>query len=476
MKKFLLCFFTALCPILGFSQKLTISDEIPMHSDLLYEIIGEIRGRVLLFNRESGKYSITALDENMRPSWDKEIELDRKNAIVIGVNATEDAFTVFYFFREKGSTFLKAARFDPSANLRDSTTLADLGFLFMSPSFKMVSSEDHSKVLLNFTERDQVFKSLVFDNKTMRVLWQQNFQYPDYDESEDVLHLIISNAGQMYAVFEKDHYQMRREKHRYDVFLFDPEITAEFYRFSIPLKGNITYDVKFVFDNGNQKLCAGGFYFEKNVERAEGYFTLFIPRDPTRTLLRFYPFEDEFVDRLAGKETRNNRGLEQVSVVDLVLRKDGGLLLIGEESKNFARRMATVNRNMMLDNMNRSVVDYYFEDVFILAIRPNGTLQWSTILHKKQYSQDDDGAFSSFFLFKTPAFLRLVFNDEIKFENTVSEYLLHVNGDFDRNSILSTETLQLRLRFRDAIQVSASRMLVPSERRGKLRIARIDLL
>jgi hypothetical protein len=476
MKNFLLCFFIAICPTLGFSQKLTISDEIPMHSDLLYEIIGEIRGRVLLFNRESGKYSITALDENMRPSWDKEIELDRKNAIVIGVNATEEAFTVFYFFREKGSTFLKAARFDPSANLRDSATLADLGFLFMSPSFKMVSSEDRSKVLLNFTERDQVFKSIVFDNKTMRVLWQQNFQYPDYDESEDVLHLIVSNAGQMYAVFEKDHYQLRREKHRYDVFLFDPEITTEFSRFSIPLKGNITYDVKFVFDNGNRKLCAGGFYFEKNVERAEGYFTLFIPRDPTRTLLRFYPFEDEFVDRLAGKETRNNRGLEQVSVVDLVLRKDGGLLLVGEESKNFARRMATVNRNMMLDNMNRSVVDYYFEDVFILAIRPNGTLQWSTILHKKQYSQDDDGAFSSFFLFKTPAFLRLVFNDEIKFENTVSEYLLHTNGDFDRNSILSTETLQLRLRFRDAIQVSASRMLVPSERRGKLRIARIDLL
>lgn len=476
MKNFILCSFIALFPTLGFSQKLTISDEIPMHSDLMYEIIGEIRGRVLLFNRESGKYSITALDENMRPSWDKEIELDKKNAIVIGVNPTEDAFTVFYFYREKGSTFLKAARFDPSANLRDSATLADLGFLFMSPSFKMVASEDHSKVLLNFTERDQVFKSLVFDNKTMRVLWQQNFQYSDYDESEDVLHLIVSNAGQMYAVFEKDHYQLRREKHRYDVFLFDQEISTEFSRFSIPLKGNITYDVKFAFDNGNQKLCAGGFYFEKNVERAEGYFTLFIPRDPTRTLLRFYPFEDEFVDRLAGKETRHNRGLEQVSVVDLVLRKDGGLLLVGEESKNFARRMATVNRNMMLDNMNRSVVDYYFEDVFILAVRPNGTLQWSTILHKKQYSQDDDGAFSSFFLFKTPAFLRLVFNDEIKFENTVSEYLLHVNGDFDRNSILSTETLQLRLRFRDAIQVSASRMLVPSERRGKLRIARIDLL
>ncbi len=476
MKNLLLALIAALLPALGVSQKLTISDEMTMHSDLVYDIIGEIRGRVLLFNRESGKYSVTALDENMRPSWDKEIELDRKNAAVVGLNATQDAFTLFYFFREKGSTFLKAARFDASANLRDSVTLADLGFLFISPTFQITPSEDKSKVLLYFYERDNVFKTLVFDNQHMRVLSQKNFQYPEYDESEDVLHTIVSNEGQLFIVFEKDHYQLRREKHRYDVFFFDPDIAQEVNRYSVPLKGYITYDVKFAFDNINNKLCAGGFYYEKNIERAEGYFILFIPQDPTKALLRFFPFENNFVDRLSGKEIRSNRGLEQVSVVDLVFQRDGGMLLIGEESKNFARRMATVNRTMVLDNMNRSVVDYYFEDVFILSIRPNGSLLWSTILHKKQYSQDDDGAFSSFFLFKTPAFLRLVFNDEIKFENTVSEYLLHINGDFDRNSILSTETLQLRLRFRDAVQVSANRMLVPSERRGKLRIARIDLI
>lgn len=476
MKNFLLIFAAALCPMAGFTQKLTISDEITMHSDLIYEIIGEIRGRVLLFNRESSKYSVTALDENMRPSWDKEIEFDRKNAAVVGLTANDDSFTLFYFFREKGSTFLKAARFDPSANLRDSMTIADLGFLFISPSFKITTSEDRSKVLLHFYERDDIFRTIVFDNSSMRVLSQKSFQYPEYDEAEDVLHMVVSNKGQMFAIFEKDHYQLRREKHRYDVFFFDAEISGDINRYSIPLKGYITYDVKFAFDNINNKLCAGGLYFEKNIERAEGYFVLFVPQDPTKALLRFSPFEDSFVDRLSGKETRNNRGLEQVSIVDLVFRRDGGMLLIGEESKNFARRMATVNRSMVLDNMNRSVIDYYFDDIFILSVRPNGSLLWSTILHKKQYSQDDDGAFSSFFLFKTPTFLRLVFNDEIKFENTVSEYLLHINGDFDRNSILSTETLQLRLRFRDAIQVSANRMLVPSERRGKLRIARIDLI
>lgn len=458
------------------AQKLTISDELVLRSDLYYQIIGEIKGKVLLFNQETGRYSVQALDENMRSSWEKEIELDRKNASVIGFNTYGDHFTLFYYYREKGSTFIKAARFDPSANLQDSITIADLGFLLITPSFELITSEDRSKVLLYYPDRDNIFRVAVFDDPAMRVQWEKSFQYEDYLESEDVLHMLVSDDGQMHAIFEKDQYNIRKDRHRYDVFRFAGEGGGEMTKFSIPLKGYITYDVKFTYDNLNRKLTAGGFYYEKNIERAEGYFVLFVPSDPNKTILRFFPFESEFVDRLSGKEIRHNRGLEQVSVKDLVVRKDGGLLIIGEESKNLARRMATVNRSIMMDNLTRSVVDYFFEDVFILALHPNGALHWNTILHKKQYSQDDDGAFSSYFLFKTPAYLRLIFNDEIKFENTVSEYLLRINGDFDRNSILSTEMLQLKLRFRDAVQVSANRMLVPSERRGKLRIARIDLI
>lgn len=49
------------------------------------------------------------------------------------------------------------------------------------------------------------------------------------------------------------------------------------------------------------------------------------------------------------------------------------------------------------------------------------------------------------------------------------------DGSFNRNSILSTENQKLRLRFRDAIQIAPDKMLVPSEHRGRLRIARLDL-
>ena len=112
--------------------------------------------------------------------------------------------------------------------------------------------------------------------------------------------------------------------------------------------------------------------------------------------------------------------------------------------------------------------------MFVISIHPDGKTHWKTILHKKQYSQDDDGIYSSFFLFKTPSNLRFLFNDEIRYENTVSEYVLNGVGAYERKSLLSTANLDLRLRFRDAMQVSAQELIVPSERRNRLRLVKLQ--
>ncbi|NJK83304.1 MAG: hypothetical protein HC912_05280 [Saprospiraceae bacterium] len=120
-----------------------------------------------------------------------------------------------------------------------------------------------------------------------------------------------------------------------------------------------------------------------------------------------------------------------------------------------------------------SSIDYYFEHLMLISIHPVGETQWTNILRKKQFSQDDGGVYSSYFLVKTPSNLRFVFNDEIKEENTVSEYVIQGSGDFGRRSVMSTDNQRIKLRFQDAIQVGIDEFVVPSERRGRLRIVRV---
>ena len=112
--------------------------------------------------------------------------------------------------------------------------------------------------------------------------------------------------------------------------------------------------------------------------------------------------------------------------------------------------------------------------MFLISIHPDGSPHWKQVLHKKQYSQDDEGIYSSYFLFKTPKRLRFLFNDEIRQENTVSEYVINGHGEYDRNSVLSTANLRLRLRFRDALQIGAYEVIIPSERRNQLRLVKVE--
>ena len=108
-----------------------------------------------------------------------------------------------------------------------------------------------------------------------------------------------------------------------------------------------------------------------------------------------------------------------------------------------------------------------------VAVHPDGTPHWKKVLRKRQYSQDDDAIYSSFFLFKSPEKLRLLFNDEIKQENTVGGYEVTGTGYVERKTVYNTDYQRLKLRFRDGVQVASNECIVPSERNNRLNLVRI---
>ncbi len=464
----LLCF-----PFLLPAQVITVSDDIQLRNDAAYEIIGDLKGRLLLFRDRATDFQVQAFNEKMREVWSKDLELDKRLPVVLGLVPTEEDFTLFYRFRQKSHTVLKMHKYDPAANLVDSTTIKDYGYLFFTPDFEMVRSQDKSKVLIYYVEKQKIIHALSFDVLNQQLLWDQTFQPEDFDYSRDILHTVVDDDGNAYMIFEKNNLKYKRDPHYYEVHQYIGE-GNQYSRFNIALDGKLTYDVHFKFDNINKALKAGGLYAENNPGRATGYFYLSIPRNSSEAYrLNFDAFTDEFVTTLMGKEVNDHKGIMESSIQDIVLRQDGGILLIGERNRQYERRLASTNR-LGYDSYNRYIVDYFYDDLFIISVHPDGAPHWQQVLPKKQYSQDDEGVYSSYFLFKTPSRLRFLFNDEIRQENTVSEYVINGHGEYDRNSVLSTENLQMRLRFRDATQTSARQIIIPSERRSQLRLIKVE--
>jgi len=242
------------------------------------------------------------------------------------------------------------------------------------------------------------------------------------------------------------------------------------------MEEKMTFDMLFEYDNLNDNIVGAGLYSEKNRGRATGYFFLKVSANDTDKIdLDFKPFKDKFVSDFLGKRIKDNKGIPETVVKDIVLRRDGGVIMIAERNKLLERQMSPSARGSYIGEDGRGyIVDYHFEDIMMISMHPDGETHWETILPKRQYSQDDDAIFSSFFLLKTPTALRLLFNDDIKYENTVSEYVIRGNGEYDRNSVLSTFNQKIQLRFQDALQVAAKTLVVPSERKSKLRLVKVD--
>lgn len=455
------------------AQTVTVSEEVSIRNDNAYDIIGKMGDRFLLYQEQTNKVEIQAFDMRMRQSWNKELKFDHKRFDVVGLIPDRNSFSIIYHYKKKRKEYLRIQKYDAAANMVDSATIIQYATAFGEPAHQLIYSEDKKKVLIYSIKNQSDIKAISYDLNQKKVLWEAKFEIDDSQFFNEHIELILNNKGVMYLVMSKDNRKNKMEDHHYLIYRCgkqDEVVEA----FKLPMENKMSYGILFNYDNRNQVLVAGGLYTTKNRNRAEGFFSIHIPDyDFGKYRLRYNTFKEQLISDLEEKTIKEFKGLDNVRIQDIVLRKDGGMLLMFERTKEYERRMASAGRGLVGSDGLRYIVDYYYDHVFIVAVHPDGTPHWDQILHKKQYSQDDNAIFSSYFILKTPSKLRLLFNDDIKLESTVSEYVINSKGEYDRNSVMSTKNQEIKLRFRDAVQVASNEVIVPSERRNRLKLVRV---
>lgn len=465
----ILPFALCLLPLALTAQSMVVSDGISIRNDYGYEIIGRLRDRVLLFRDKFDDFEVQAFDPQMKLSWSREMEdLEKRGVQILSVVGGKNDFSVIHKIRRRGRVTLRVHKYDPGANLIDSMMLKDYGErVFSPPSLDIIRSDDKNCfAIFNTAERNKL-EVTCFRLDKMQVLWDKVIDIEEDFSDSDQNALALSNTGEFFVITEKNNRRAKLDEHEYQILRIGPSSGERIIR--VPLPDFLTSDMRFVYDNENDRLVAAGLYGEKNRDRANGVFFLAISSADSVQTLHYEAFDDKFISILRRKDVADDtKGVADAGVKQLILRRDGGVILIAERHHEI-QRGTSAGRGFWREGL-RMIVDFYYDDLFVIALHPDGKTHWKTVLHKKQYSQDDEGTFSSFFLLHNTDKLRFLFNDEIKYENSCSEYVLSPLGDFDRNSLLNTVGQSLRLRFRDALQISAGECLVPSEFRNKLKL------
>ena len=455
------------------AQKITVSEEVPLRSDRNYELIGLFNDQTLLFRDHVDEVEIQCFDSEMQLKWEEELDLDGRDPKVLGVQQAEDYFILLYRFRKKSKTIVKAHKYDGNARLMDSVTIKNYGFLFSTPNFEVIRSEDRTKVLIYYIDKSKIINAVAFDVPGMTMMWEKAFKPEGMLYPRDWQQILVDDTGNLHLILSKDNFRSKKKMHYFQIHQYFG-MDDRLHQSNVSLNGKLTFDVLFELDNRNNQLVAAGLYGEKTVTKAMGYYYLRIPSDnPKAYTFQLHEFSLEMLSTfLDKKKIKKNRGLIEIVVEDVVLRMDGGVIAIFEKAKLYERRTGNIYRSFNEPFINS--VDYYFEEMYIASIHPDGDLHWGNVLHKKQFAQDGESIYGSYFLFTTPSSLRFIFNDEVKYENTVSEYVLRGDGNYKRNSVLNTKDLKIRLRFRDAMQVNSKVLLVPSEMRNRIKIVKLE--
>lgn len=462
-------FFTILlCALLSISalsgQEVTISQEVLLKDESAYSLLGKIDDRILLLKNKPYSQELSIYDEGLTFVQSVPIDLEQNREYLLGVTRSDYDFTLIYTYRDRETKFVKASKFNKKGDLLLTDTIEVLPNELMDGYYALKSSDDERFIVLYQFTRDRSIKMFLYDCREMKVERLNEIEINEINAKRDFRAIEVSNSGDIYIVFERYGYKFKLRDH----FLQLLEINRDGSTFEskIPMSNRYKIDVKIVVDNYNNNAKLVGLYGSEYDNVSEGYFVSDLET------VKYIPYSNDREDIIINQNVHLMHGLENYRLMDVVLRRDGGTVLVIEKNLEFFRS-SPYGRDP-LGGYRTGIVDYIAEDILVINAKPNGEIAWKSVLPKRQISQDDNGVYSSYFLFITNSKLHFIFNDEIKTNNTVSEYVLNPLGIYERNAVLSTVNQKLKLRIKSAIQTSADSFVMISERSNRLNIVKVQ--
>lgn len=460
------------------AQEVSISPELSIRNYYAYELLGKISDRYLVYRDKGFIKEIDVFNEYMEHSQHSELIFEKKKTDMISAIGLDTTFQMVYGYLDNDSLYVKMRRYDKKVSLSDSSTITTIPKKNVKRRINSVVSEDKGMLMLYTLNKDDDLDLYLYDNDRNRLAGHRVLRFAeDINIKAELREVLLTDAGELLILLYRSDQTAGRDKlirvMRYSLLTDKASVST------LVFEDRVRRDTYMEYDNRNKKLIVCGLYADKKSKVSSGIFLFDKQLSDLKLIedVQFIPFSESLVDEVSRTKRRKNKIFEHFSIRDVVKRQDGGILMMLELTKEYSRRSSyssNYDRSSYSPHARRGWVDYYNEDIIISSIDPSGKVDWSKILYKKQFSQDDEAVYSSFYTMLTPSRMRLLYNDEIKNSSTVSEYILDPVGKVARNSLLSTDEQDMKLRFRDAMQLSNNELIVPSENNFKLNLVRIS--
>lgn len=427
----------------------------------------------------SRKYKVTCYNLNLTLKWSKKIEPKGENEKLetITVINGQVALIKSSFEGKDNQISVYITTLDDNGN--ESSTRNKIGTILFDRTsnldkIKVIASKGNNYFGLIQNEKKQnglqQLHCLIIDSD-FKLVRQLQFEVPYPEKNFNYENWLLTDDADF--ILEGSYYSKEKSENRkrwdaYKLFV-SANGNSGAIEYAINTSNLILSSSAIAYDAINKKIVLAAFYTD-NVSTKSGiiYASLGTSVNDSLLMIRQPIGEATLARMFAGQNLdRSRAGIENLSIEKVILRNDGGAVLVTEVSY--------VTDYSYYDYFTQNYIrnfEYHFNNVITFSINADGSIDWDAVLRKDQISTNDYGKYSSFALAMTENDISLLYNTRTDRNNGVAYFGIKRNGETESKEIIKPEERILLVPFASK-QISTDEIVVPCWNRKKMLMAKI---
>lgn len=400
-----------------------------------FDLLGRVGDNIYTYTADNKGYFLNAYNDSMRLLSIVALDFFPKKANSTDFIVSGNHILVFYQAEERSTIIQYAAILDRNARLLqkpkpiDSIKKAWIGT--SGNTILVKASPDKNRIaILRFKNNsaDPTVNVKLYDQELNRT----GTYHIDLNSKGvmDISQSAIANSGMVYVLGISANREAANDGNM-AVWALDA-VNRKSQKITFPFNGKFPASTKLQLDRQQDRCYIAGLYSDRKFGNVAGAFYSVCAAENKEPLsFQALPFPDS-IYVMAG--SRKKKVLDDFNADHLIIKNDGGFLLITED-------VAVVSRNVyngptfgyyspFYNNVpDESIKEYHYNDILALDYNGSSGLQWNSFIRKEQVSQNDGGLFSSYGLLNSGGSLVFVFNDFIKRNSGIQLAAIDVNGN-----------------------------------------------
>jgi hypothetical protein len=488
-------------PISVFAQSVVVSDfDRDDTRDMNFDIIGKMNSNILVYKNIRSNHKISIFDKEMNTLETVKLDFVPEKTFNIDFVAYPDYFVMVYQYQKGTILHCMAVKMDANAKKMSEPVEIDttrIGVMTDNKIYTTIYSEDRKKIVIfKVQTRYQKFnmQTLLYDND-MKLI-SKNRMLVNYNErKESYDNFLLGNDGSLVFTYAKQ--SGNRDNSDALSLVIKSPLQDSFAFRDIDLKDKYVDEVKLKIDNRNNRYLINTFYYKKNRGSIEGLLTYVWDKSADK------PYASQFTEIYDSLRAEANSdgmlrfALNNFFIRQVVVKADGGFILAAEDHSTDTRGNTTNNFNRYdylynpyslspgnyyynpyrgyyrpLSSYNNQSTRYYYENILVFSISKIGQLQWSKVLHKSQFDDEEEN-FLSFSTLNSGSEIHFLFNTDRKYQ-IISDQGIAADGNITRYPTLKSPQKGYQFMPNLSKQTGASQIIIPCAYRNNICFAKVD--